>query len=454
MRLPIPNDWDGVSYCRFAICWPDSVQWKAILRGYATQIARGWTWDEKSGDLLATLVAARSTLDYNIELHEVIMACNDGGLSELAAAVKLLASAQCCDGGAPQNGGAQGTVESGGETYPIWGGVPPVEIPGGEVPPGYEGDFAQYLQDKCNASHAILTGIITTCRNWAYINFAQTAGLVALCIAALGGWVILPVFLVPVLIAGAIGLVGVQAGLVGLADGLESKRNEIVCLMVQSDSSTAIIGGMANIIGSILALIPATGAMAVFLRLVAGLLFNTDTLNQLFNMTTGVWPDQTCNCNDCDPEQDIINEFETGTDGFAIDPLFGSDIPEYDGVVGIWNVTWESGTQRLRNSQSQAAVPNTKSLMVKAIDHVIGEGDHLISNATANATVTLHISLFTPGKTYIHGFSAGSFNNGPIDVDLSSFAGQNVGYIAIWVAKETAAVYYCEFLMVNIECQL
>ena len=299
MRLPIPDDWSG-EFCRYAVCWPNSPKWKAILRGIISQAARGWSWDEKTGDLILTLGAMRSVLPQNLDLREVIMACGDDNLNRIADALFAIARNQCCGETAPGNGGIQGSVPDGnGGTVPIYGGEPPMTIPIGQVPPGYDGDYQDYLNDKCATAALIVQNVIDTIRNWAYINFAQTAGLVTTIVILIAGSVIVPVFLIPALIAAAIGLVGLQAALLALANGMQDNFDDLVCALYENDSTEGILTAVSLILGTIIAAIPATGAMANFLRLVAGLLFSTDTLNQLFTMQAGFAPAHDCSgCDD------------------------------------------------------------------------------------------------------------------------------------------------------------
>jgi hypothetical protein len=91
MEIPIPNDWDGISFCRWAICWPESVLWEAILRGLVTNPSRGRFWDADTGNILEVQEAFLPALDYNSQLKEVFMACDDQGLTLIAQAINNLA---------------------------------------------------------------------------------------------------------------------------------------------------------------------------------------------------------------------------------------------------------------------------------------------------------------------------------------------------------------------------
>lgn len=108
----IPSDWTTGEYCRYAICWPNSPQWLAVLRGVLTLPARGRFWDEHTGSILGAQSVIRETFDYNLHLRGVIMACEDPGLNQIAIALTRIATAlasgaNCCE---RQGGGGAGTT--------------------------------------------------------------------------------------------------------------------------------------------------------------------------------------------------------------------------------------------------------------------------------------------------------------------------------------------------------
>jgi len=135
MEMPIPNDWDGETFCRYMVCWPDSTLWRAILLGQLTEPGRGWFWDANTGHLLDTLTAFRSTMDENISLRGVVMACNDDQFTDLLAALGQITAAitaqqhictmYCSCGGGGGGGGG-------------WRPTPELGQPGEDPPPGYD----------------------------------------------------------------------------------------------------------------------------------------------------------------------------------------------------------------------------------------------------------------------------------------------------------------------------
>lgn len=156
MKHAIPDDWDGESFCRFAICWPDSPVWRALLRGLVTEPARGFFWDEKTGSIIGVLGQFRQTMDYNLELREVIMACGDTGLQEIALALRTIAiamqqqvtvNAGCCG----SNSGSGGTGQISPPYNPTPEGDPSTDPP----PEGFE-SWEEFLHDKCAIAYDIV----------------------------------------------------------------------------------------------------------------------------------------------------------------------------------------------------------------------------------------------------------------------------------------------------------
>jgi len=131
MQVPIPDDWQG-EWCKWSICWPDSVQWQGILAGVLTLPARGRFWDAATGVITDAQDVGREIRDKNLPLETCIMSCNDVALSaafeRIADSIALLANRQCCDSlQIDVSGGFQGTITQGsGEVIPIYGSEPPL----------------------------------------------------------------------------------------------------------------------------------------------------------------------------------------------------------------------------------------------------------------------------------------------------------------------------------------
>lgn len=133
MQIPIPDDWDGLSKCRFAVCWPDSPKWKAILFGLISSPSQGRFWDAATGYIKGVQAAFQPYYTENYQFKEVLMACGDTGLSEglqaIAQAIvtasansssssSAIASACCEQVIIQQQGGIQGTIPGTGDAPP------------------------------------------------------------------------------------------------------------------------------------------------------------------------------------------------------------------------------------------------------------------------------------------------------------------------------------------------
>jgi hypothetical protein len=245
MKLPIPDDWDGETWCRWAVCWPYSEKWMGIFRGLITQQQRGWLWDEKTGSILAIQEIGREITARNLPERGVIMACEDGGISEAATAFENIAIALtriadrlcCSDLQIDVNGGAQGTItQPSGEVVPIYGSQPPLEIPPGEFPPGYE-DESAYLADKCRKANMIMDGLIQTLTNIAAFGTINAVTLAILIAGAIGFGILFP----PALIPTAISILLIVSGSLFLVAQLNAAiiadREEWVCVLYESGST-------------------------------------------------------------------------------------------------------------------------------------------------------------------------------------------------------------------------
>ena len=252
MKHAIPTDWDNETFCRFAICWPDSVQWRALLRGLVTEPARGFFWDEKTGSIIGVLGQFRQTMDHNIELPEVFMACNDTNIADAlqaiaqaivtasantAAAAEATASAltriAITTGGCCENRGSGGQGQTAPPYNPITPGNPSIDPP----PDGFE-DWPQYDANKC----AVATDILTVLRQ--DISRMSTINFIGLTLSELTP-IVLALLLTPIpgdeiiVLCGAIVAVlalGAQM-LDAVGDFLQEYQQDLVCALYSSGNA-------------------------------------------------------------------------------------------------------------------------------------------------------------------------------------------------------------------------
>jgi hypothetical protein len=93
MRWHIPQDWNGIDWDCCLLFYPDSPDWKAIVRGHLQSIVRGWNWDETTGSVKDVQAIARLiplTFDPTAETRQIpevaeIMSCLDQIAEDVAA---------------------------------------------------------------------------------------------------------------------------------------------------------------------------------------------------------------------------------------------------------------------------------------------------------------------------------------------------------------------------------
>lgn len=173
----IPDDWEG-EFCRYAVCWPNSPQWHAVLRGVLTIPAQGRFWDGQTGTIIEAQSVIRQTFDYNLHFEEVIMACGDEGLAQIALAIQMLATSNittnsgCCD-----NKGSRGQGQTAPPFSPITPGDPETDPP----PDGFE-EWEEFNLQKCAIAWDIIEKLELDLGEMAIINIGNLgiSGLAAI----------------------------------------------------------------------------------------------------------------------------------------------------------------------------------------------------------------------------------------------------------------------------------
>lgn len=191
-----------------------------------------WSARWFSGDDLLRDIGRQDDLDNGIAYIETLerkllmSGCLDGlieAIDNLSSTVRL---SSCCTASLPL------TTIGEGEYY---GSEEPLEEPTsfGE---GEEFETENdYLAHKCEAANAIVDGLIQTLNNLAVLSFVSiTAGAILLAIASP---VISPI---PLAVFLALGLTGfLIGGLHTLANAIDDNREEIVCLLYNTQTATA-----------------------------------------------------------------------------------------------------------------------------------------------------------------------------------------------------------------------
>lgn len=229
-------------------------------------------------------------------------ASNKDALQNLAEAVELLANKQCCSDFQISNNGYFNNIVQSPEGGPnqTYGEAPGLELEPGGFPPNYDTEN-EYLLDKCRIANAIVDGWINSINNLATIGVVNFAGFLVVVVLALTSVILFPPSAFPLLFY-ALGAIGFASGLlVALAQGIQTNRTEIVCLLYNSDSVETILSLYADILDTIIGLIPNVGPLGAYLKTIAMLLANTETLNQLFSGAAAVgYLDAECQTCVCD----------------------------------------------------------------------------------------------------------------------------------------------------------
>lgn len=237
-------------------------------------------------------------------------------LEELANAIKYLADKQfnkpCCDGGGAV---AQGITDDG---RPIYGSKEPITIPDegqGSPPEGFD-TWGDYYTHKCQVANIITDGLSDSLRNLSFISFVGGVAGTGVVLAAIAGFITVPVALIPMLIAALIGNVLIQQTVGALGDYMQTNRQEVVCLLYNSSSAQVAIDKLIEWVDEALGALAVASTLHPAIRTIALLLASTDTINQLFDVTIQLeYPDADCtSCGEgCEP---VFNDFSQTTGNF------------------------------------------------------------------------------------------------------------------------------------------
>ena len=236
------------------------------------------------------------------------------GLEAIAAALEAIATKTgvCCSEDANSvvvNVTPEGQIVTGVDV-----GTGPGETEGqGEPPAGYS-SWEDYFIGKCNASYFIANGVIALLRMFAANSGAMTAVI-------LGG-MIAGVLTLQVEVVALAALVAVLVFVEGtvlseLADGLESRKDDIVCALYKSKTvGEAIDGVMVQADAEIIAL-SVLAPIGAGLKTVLVTLFSNAASAKLFSLVGSFMTAQ--NCDNCDA-QAFEWHFDGSTDGFTQSP--------------------------------------------------------------------------------------------------------------------------------------
>ncbi|MCK6627827.1 MAG: hypothetical protein L6R45_21955 [Anaerolineae bacterium] len=270
-------------------------------------------------------------------LDQIVQAIND----REPPVININVSTGCCEETIINlGGGSVGVViqPGTGQPIPIYGTQPPIVLPTGTIPDGYESQ-EEYDLDKCQMANLIIDDAIESVRRLGAITTFNTIALAGLIIASVVGVIIFPPAAIGVAVGALIVISGVTGALAGLLLGMQEKRQELVCALYEGDTVDSIIGTLADIFDEIIEAIPGVGLAGTALKTLALVLMNSETLNQLFKKQAHAdYPN--ADCSGCGPNWRIYSSQEDYTSGENINDLVDMVIDSF--ADGVWPLEGEN----------------------------------------------------------------------------------------------------------------
>lgn len=321
----IPGDWAG-EYCKFAVCWPNSPQWLAVLRGALSIPQEGRFWDEQSGQVTEAQGIVEETFDYNFRNWEVVMACGDSGIENallaIATALQSAGTGGDCGGGdvrcfSTSNFQVQNIIDLGdGDRWPVYGSVPGAVLPETGFPGGYT-DLTAYDADKCAKATKLAIDFARTVRNFGEIEWGLTAVTAVAVLACLVGIITVPEVVLPTLMWILLSGLSISAACTGLANWLDEHQSDVICALYEGETVDGVISAMSVLLSIAIAAIAVEGAVAVALKQLALLLLSTDTVNLLFtDKAKELYP--AADCSSCEEGGVADLEWEIGSGDLSL----------------------------------------------------------------------------------------------------------------------------------------
>lgn len=298
MKMPIPDDWDGVSYCCYSIKWPQSELWEAILLGQVTEAGRGFFWDERTGNVVIASMAIRETFDYNFDLRSCIMSCDDAGLLAIANSINALALAQGGGLNASCCGSGSGTVGQGDGPppyNPIEQGDPETDPP----PEGFE-SWTGFNENKCAVAAHIVATLIG---DWDRMRVINLVGLtITTLLPILIGLILTPIPGDELAVIGGllIATLAIGAGMIAaVRQVLADNEHDLVCSLYNGLSALGAEQQFEAKFSEVWDASGFGGGIYTFSAKAAiGAMVTSAVTNQLFELNTAIDLDS-ADCSDC-----------------------------------------------------------------------------------------------------------------------------------------------------------
>lgn len=425
MEPPIPKDWDGVSFCRYAVCWPDSDEWKAILYGLLEMPNYGRFWDFKTGNFLLLRNQFREAYDYNFNLKEVIMACGDNGLTEVATALEHIAialnaqatatataSVQCCD----QKGSG-----GGGTTAPPYNPTTPGDPETDPPPDGFE-TWEEFLSDKCAIAWDIVETLQADLGQIALTNLTNigTTALATILAVALAT----PIPFDDVIALAAFLLsIAAEVVVATALDILNDHLEELACELYNGTNAQSSRSNFLSAYGGFVDSASVDPVEGFACKTLVGYLIGSSATNRMYiKDTTQTWPPR-----DCTGCEEIVNCWDW------LEDLEGWEQYAYD--VDTGTVEWSDAAEQTSMLMSAPDGGGSDSGVTARIPVPEGYGvfDATFTFNVTNGPLTLNYIVWYDDDTVSHNTLFGNFTEGfHPNVEFSSNPGKTATHFGIY----------------------
>lgn len=380
--MPIPDDWDGVSWCCVPIDWPASAQWQAILLGFVTTPQTGRFWDERTGSIVAAQDIGREITARNLCLWgNNQMGCFESLVEELRAirdviSVGMLANTCGCSGsfGADITPADPSTYTDNGANYPE----------------PYS-DRAAYLDAKCKIAELIRQRMISTL---VLVRQLQPAGIaVAILAGILTAIIAFPVaYVATIAFAAAIlDLTAISIGTFVLAieEAIAYWEDTFdVCLIYDASSTTDAIDRIKDDIDA------QAFTVDVLTKNAMKLLVTTDVLNWAFGpLPTTINPEAlpVGDCSACTGPSDCGYNIVTGSGadypgGVMDSAIDGSGF----GTIQLEVTSDSCATQAVTLTLISISHPSITHINVQYVDALLGPVGNNYDVASLMAGITFN----------------------------------------------------------------
>jgi hypothetical protein len=295
MRQPIPH-LDNLTYTRYAICWPDGLDWLSVLQGLITQPIRGRMWDERTGSIVGVQSVGYDIDELNSPLEEVILSCGD--VSLFVDAINNIAVSLSNSGG---DCGCQGAGGTGQYDAPI--DTQNIGNQNGPLPVGFT-SWPEYLTAKCNVATYIIDKVIADLSNISSVNFTATA------LAAITP-VVVALLITPIpftRIVALISLFALATGYLGtvaadMRDMIVANYDELVCALTVSTSPEIAISNWQSAIAPLVDVEWPADPLNGLIKQILYLFVGPNSVNRLASPDEAInYPTGDCSGCTCTPE--------------------------------------------------------------------------------------------------------------------------------------------------------